>query len=200
MSLDAIYVRSCAVPSDLPPVTLPEIVVAGRSNCGKSSLINALTGRTRLARTSSAPGRTREILFFEVELAGAPRFHLVDLPGYGYARTSKTRIEAWARLVNLYLSTREGIRRLLLLSDIRRELSSKETDLLEWMRERGVPTLLLLTKSDKLGKSQALAAGERARRLLDLRKPPPLFSIFDPESVAHLRDLVAQAVTKGVES
>src|SRR5687768_7053362 len=101
------FVISAAAPSDFPPPTLPEIAVVGRSNVGKSSLINALTGHTGLARTSRTPGRTRLINWFQIE--AQPTFHLVDLPGFGYAAVDAKTRESWKPLIETYLSTRETL-------------------------------------------------------------------------------------------
>ncbi len=130
----------------LPPPGLTEIAFAGRSNVGKSSLINALTGRKALARTSSTPGRTQQINFFD--LGG--RLVLADLPGYGYARASKGRARAWTRLVMLFLKGRPCLRRVLLLVDARRGIGDGDREVMTSLDEAAVSYQLVLTKADKI--------------------------------------------------
>ena len=190
--MDARFVSSTPDTGSLPAPSLPELAVAGRSNCGKSSLINALTGRTRLARTSSTPGRTQELVFFQVQLtAGGQPFMLVDLPGYGYARVSKATKSAWGGLVDFYIQTRPTLRALLLLMDIRRKPEAEEQDLLRWADERGVPIQLVLTKADKLQKNQRFGAAQAVKRTLHLARRPLVVSVRDPEAVEALRELVS---------
>jgi GTP-binding protein len=171
---------------------LLELAVAGRSNCGKSSLINALTGRAKLARTSSTPGRTQQIIFFHVSLGSEHQpFYLVDLPGYGYARASKGARQAWGELVTSYIDSRETLRALALLNDARRPPADEERDLLAWASDRGLRTLVVLTKADKLKKSERFVAAERAKTALDLPRRPLVFSINDERAVTALREEVA---------
>jgi GTP-binding protein len=185
--MDARFLRACSREADLPPPERAEVAVAGRSNCGKSSLINALTGRAGLARTSSSPGRTRQIVFFEVSLPDAPPFLLVDLPGYGYARASRAAQRHWAELVERYIEHRSTLRVLLVLGDIRRLPAQEEQDLLRWTGERGLLPLVVLTKADKLPRSQRVPAAERARSSLGLARRPLVCSVRDPLSIAALR-------------
>ena len=128
-----------------------EIAVAGRSNVGKSSAINAITGRTGLARTSKTPGRTRQIVFFDL----TPDHRLVDLPGYGFARTSHELRQHWQKTINRYFSTRQALRGLILPIDIRRGLMAMDQEMLNWCRHHTLPVHLLLTKRDKLSRSAA---------------------------------------------
>ena len=135
----------------LPPISLPEIAFAGRSNVGKSSLVNALTGRTTLARTSQTPGRTRQLIFFSL----ANRLQLVDLPGYGYAKAAKTDIKAWTKLTRKFLVGRQSLQRMLLLIDSRRGIGSADKEMMKLMDEAAVSWAVVLTKTDKLKPSQA---------------------------------------------
>jgi GTP-binding protein len=144
---------SCPHPRDFPPPDLPEIAFLGRSNVGKSSLLNRLVARKQLARTSSTPGKTRMVHFFRIEAGGAPML-FVDLPGYGYARVSKTERASWKRLVEGYLENRAALRLAILLQDVRRDLRDDETLLLDWLAEREIPALLAVTKIDKLKRMQ----------------------------------------------
>tara|TARA_B100000989_G_scaffold267716_1_gene221956 strand:+ start:161 stop:838 length:678 start_codon:yes stop_codon:yes gene_type:complete len=130
----------------LPPVTLPEICFAGRSNVGKSSLVNALTGRRTLARTSQTPGRTRQLIFFNL----ARRLQLVDLPGYGYASAPKTDIEAWTKLTRRYLAGRPSLKRVFMLIDSRRGIGPADRDIMNLLDETAVSWAVVMTKVDKL--------------------------------------------------
>ena len=140
---------AAARPEQYPKPGAPEIAFLGRSNVGKSSLLNRLVNRKKLALTSATPGKTRLLHWYRVE-RGAEELWLVDLPGYGWARVSKRERRAWRPLVEAYLEKRPTLRVAVLLQDLRRELGEDETLLLEWLAERGIPTLLALTKVDKL--------------------------------------------------
>jgi len=133
--------------ADIPSAVLPEIAFAGRSNVGKSSLVNALTGRRALARTSRTPGRTQQINFFDLDGVVA----LVDLPGYGYARASKGRIRDWNQLMHDYIGGRPNLRRLCLLVDSRHGLKPPDRDLIALLDQAGVSYQAVLTKADKPG-------------------------------------------------
>lgn len=137
----------------LPPATLPELCFAGRSNVGKSSLVNALTGRKTLARTSQTPGRTRQLIFFNL----ADRLQLVDLPGYGYAAAPKTDIKAWTSLTRKFLAGRPSLQRVFLLIDSRRGIGAADRDIMTLLDETAVSWAVVMTKADKQ-KSEALRA------------------------------------------
>jgi GTP-binding protein len=136
-----------------PDSSLPEIAFAGRSNVGKSSLLNTLVRRKSFARVSRTPGRTREINFFRINNS----FVLVDLPGYGYARISKERKAEWRPMIESYLRRTTQLRGIVQLLDIRREPSEDDRAMLDFLAELEVPTIVALTKADKLSKSGALA-------------------------------------------
>jgi GTP-binding protein len=140
------FLRGAAALDDIPPGTLTEVAFAGRSNVGKSSLVNALTGRKSLARVSNTPGRTREINFF---LLGG-RLMLADLPGYGYARVSKTDSARWTELVFAYLRGRPNLRRVILLIDSRRGLLENDEETMALLDKAAVSYQIVLTKTDKL--------------------------------------------------
>lgn len=144
------FVAGAATEDMLPDLALPEIAFAGRSNVGKSSLINALTRQTRLARTSRTPGRTQQINFFE--LGGA--LMLVDLPGYGYARASKTRVGEWNELIHFYLRGRPNLHRVCLLIDSRHGLKPNDLSLMAELDEAAVVYQFILTKTDKISQAK----------------------------------------------
>ena len=150
---EAAFVAGVASVAGLPPDGLPEIAFAGRSNVGKSSLLNALTGRTSLARVSHTPGRTRQLNFFSL----ADRLMLVDMPGYGYAEAAKAEIAGWTDLITLYLRGRAGLRRTCLLIDARHGIKATDRPLMTLLDETAVSFQIVLTKADKV-KPGVLAA------------------------------------------
>jgi GTP-binding protein len=141
----------------LPRGTLPEIAFAGRSNVGKSSLINALTGRHMLARTSQSPCRTRQINFFDLD----GRLMLVDLPGYGYAGASKTEVRRWTDLLSRYLQTRAALQRVCLLIDARHGIKEVDRPVMRMLDGSGVSFQVVFTKADKLGAGELAQIAER---------------------------------------
>jgi len=149
------FVGAAAAPGQEPPPGPPEIALAGRSNVGKSSLLNQLVGRRALARTSGTPGRTRQLNFFLVN----DRFLLVDLPGYGFAVGPEAERLTWGPLVETYLGERPTLRGVAVIVDVRRGVEGEEEDLLAWLAEARLPGALVATKLDKLGR------GEQARAL-----------------------------------
>lgn len=141
----------------IPPMTLPEVAFVGRSNVGKSSLINALTFRKSLARTSSSPGHTRQLNFFNL----ADKFTLVDLPGYGHAEAAKHQIKGWTRLMHDYLRGRRELKRVCLLLDSRHEIKPSDQEMMKLLDESAVPYQLVLTKIDKVkSAADAIAKAE----------------------------------------
>jgi GTP-binding protein len=148
------FVAGAATVESLPPTSLPEIAFAGRSNVGKSSLVNALTGRKTLARTSSSPGHTRQLNFFD--LAG--RLMLVDLPGYGFAAASKGQIAQWTSLAALYLKGRPTLKRVLVLIDARHGVKDKDEETMTSLDKAAVNYQLVLTKIDQVKSTAARQA------------------------------------------
>ena len=154
------YLCSAHVAHQWPQDMGHEVAFAGRSNVGKSSAINAIAGQARLARTSKTPGRTQQIVFFEID----SRQRLVDLPGYGYAKVPPGLQRHWEKTVRHYLEDRNSLRGLILLGDIRRSLTDLDRQLLEWCAYKNLFVHLLLTKSDKLSRSAANQALVKAQR------------------------------------
>jgi len=144
------FVTSAVKPSQYPPADMPEIAFAGRSNVGKSSLINTLINRKRLVKTSTTPGRTQLVNFFAINRAVT----FVDLPGYGYARVPLPIKKTWGPMVETYLKGRENLKGVVLLMDIRRVPRQEEKTLIGWLRHYNIPPILVLTKADKFSKSR----------------------------------------------
>ena len=155
------YRCAASAPAEFPPVRAPEVALLGRSNVGKSSLLNRLVGRRSLARTSATPGKTRLLHWYDV-VRGERALALVDLPGYGFAKVSRADRQSWQRLVEAYLDARRA-RLALLLQDVRRDWSEDESLLLAWLAERSIPAVVAITKFDK-EKPMRAAARERALR------------------------------------
>jgi GTP-binding protein len=168
------FVAGAATLDQLPEFVLPEVAFAGRSNVGKSSLVNALTGRTTLARTSHTPGRTRQLNFFD--LGG--RQLLVDLPGYGYAKAPKTEIKRWTELTQAYLRGRPTLRRVCLLIDARRGVRDVDTAVMTELDKAAVSYQLVLTKADKVKRP------ELSRVLAETQKLRPRHVALHPRVIA----------------
>ncbi len=146
VTLEAVGVKM----EQFPMTGMPEVAFAGKSNVGKSSLINGLINRKALARTSGQPGKTRTINFYNVENL----LYIVDLPGYGYAKTSKSERESWGKMIEYYLKRRESLKLVVLLIDIRHEPSENDKMMADWIRQNGFEPIIVATKSDKLKRSQ----------------------------------------------
>ncbi|HZK09471.1 MAG TPA: ribosome biogenesis GTP-binding protein YihA/YsxC [Clostridia bacterium] len=150
----ATFLGSAVGRDQFPPNDMPEFAFAGRSNVGKSSLINYLLNRNKLARTSSTPGKTQTINFYEIN----GQFRFVDLPGYGYAKVSKTEKAKWAGFIDQYLRERENLMEIFFLLDIRRKIKEEDIQMLEYIRSLGYEGRIILTKIDKLNQSQLVHA------------------------------------------
>jgi GTP-binding protein len=192
----ATFIAGAADPSALPREGFSEIAFGGRSNVGKSSLINALTSRRTLARTSNTPGRTRQINFFD--LGG--RLMLVDLPGYGYADAPKSAINAWTTLVRGYLRTRATLRRVCLLLDSRHGVKEVDRPLMRMLDDAGVSYQIVLTKADKVGAGDLATTRERLTAELATHGAAcpevHVTSAVDRRGIAQLREtLVGFALT-----
>ncbi len=187
----AAFEAAAGLSSQLPGSTMPEIVFSGRSNVGKSSLINRLTGRKSLARTSATPGKTATINFYRLDSA-----RLVDLPGYGYARVSDSERRRWSELIEGYFNDDRDVRLVVQLLDIRHTPSKDDYQMLEYMVEREIPFIAVLTKADKLNKTeraQRLAAFEE--ELADYEGMFTLpFSSSNGEGAEQLRNILLEAI------
>jgi GTP-binding protein len=186
------FLTSAADAKDFPPPSLPEVAVVGRSNVGKSTLINTLVGQTGLARTSRTPGRTRLVNWFVID----DRFHLVDLPGYGYAQVNQATRESWRPLIEGYLSSRDSLAGVLLLIDIRRGVQEEEHDFIPWLAEREMPVVTALTKADKLPKNKRTLEVMRAKQELGLRREPFAVSASTSEGIDPLWRAITQLTIK----
>jgi len=151
-------------PGQAPPADLRQVAIAGRSNVGKSSLVNAVVGRKRIARVSGTPGKTREINFYLID----NRFFLVDLPGYGFARAPEAVRDAWRRLVEKYLTRNDRLDGLILLLDCRRGVQEPDRQLLDYVSADEIPVLVVLTKMDKLNRSGRTNAVADVRSQLEI--------------------------------
>tara|TARA_Y100001001_G_scaffold164138_1_gene195268 strand:+ start:1180 stop:1830 length:651 start_codon:yes stop_codon:yes gene_type:complete len=174
------FLRGIQTLEQLPDESLPEVAFAGRSNVGKSSLINALTGRKALARTSNTPGRTQQLNFFDLGPEEAPRLRLVDMPGYGYAKVSKSDRKRWQNMMKHYLRGRLNLKRAFVLIDGRHGVKDSDKEMMDMLDQAAVSYTLVLTKTDKV-KSQ-----ERAQILADtqtaIKKRPAAFPEILPTS------------------
>ena len=155
----------CGITSKLPVNTLPEIAFAGKSNVGKSSLINGLINRKNYARTSSEPGKTQTINFYNVN----EQLYFVDLPGYGYAKVSQTSREKWGKMIEKYLNQSKQLKLVFLLVDIRHEPSANDIQMYEWICYQGFRPVIIATKSDKLSRNQIVKQTSVIRKTLGLK-------------------------------
>jgi GTP-binding protein len=183
------FLSSAAAVTDFPSETVPELAFAGRSNVGKSSALNALAGRKRLAFASKTPGRTQMINFFALGEAG----RLADLPGYGYASVPQALRASWNDLIGGYLMGRKSLIGVVVLMDARRPLTDNDRNFLEWLRPAPAARLVLLSKADKLSRAKQASALVRTRRGLDaaaLTSQVMLFSSKSGAGVEETRELL----------
>ncbi|MCC3375742.1 ribosome biogenesis GTP-binding protein YihA/YsxC [Cohnella sp. REN36] len=171
------FIISAVGPKQYPVDGLPEIALAGRSNVGKSSLINRMLLRRNLARTSSQPGKTQQLNYYKINEA----LYFVDVPGYGYAKVSKTEREAWGRMIEQYLRDREPLRLVILLVDLRHPPTALDVSMYEWLSHYEIPLCVVGTKADKLSRSQWPKHGKIARETLGMPKGQPLV-LFSSET------------------
>lgn len=200
----ATFVAETRAFASLPPVGPPEVAISGRSNVGKSTLLNRLAERRALARTSKTPGRTRGIIFYDLQVGpGTERFvRLADLPGYGYARVSQTERVSWQALIEGYAERRPTLALFIVLCDARRGIDVEERQLIDWLATLSVPTQVVFTKVDKL------TASERGRLRASLRSGFPGLALARPllvsgetgEGVSEVWEVVLRASAPPEES
>lgn len=190
------FITAAPTVETLPPMTGLEIALAGRSNVGKSSLVNALTGRKTLARTSVTPGRTQELIFFRVD----PRLTLVDMPGYGFAKAPKEKVDAWTATIRAYLRGRVNLARVFVLIDSRHGIKPVDEEILDLLDKAAVSYAIVMTKADQVKPTELKA------RLVEtqerIRKRPAAYPVIFPTSsqtgagLAELRGAVAQLMAE----
>ncbi|MBQ1510775.1 MAG: YihA family ribosome biogenesis GTP-binding protein [Selenomonadaceae bacterium] len=196
------YIASAVKKEQYPAGGLPEIVFMGRSNVGKSSLINSLTRVKNLARVSSQPGKTQTINFYEVGAKVLPEeerkaFYLVDLPGYGYAKTGKERRKIWAKFIEEYLLEAQELRFVCQLIDIRHEPMASDVEMFQWLVGHNIPVLIVATKADKIGKNARQKQIARIKKSLEVQELSVLpYSSLKNEGRSDLLDVIAESLVK----
>jgi len=168
------FIKSAVWPPQYPPAIMPEIAFVGRSNVGKSSLMNTIVGRKNLAKTSNTPGRTQLINFFTIN----EKISFVDLPGYGFAKVPRSVKKDWGDMMEVYLRERQSLCLVIFIMDIRRDPNADDLSLRDWLDHYRIPYLYVLTKSDKLSNNQAIARRRAIEKMLQLssEKKTILFS------------------------
>lgn len=185
---DVHFVGSYSMESQCPTTTMPEYAFIGRSNVGKSSLINMLTGRKEIARVSKQPGKTQLINFFLVE----HEWHLVDLPGYGFAKISKKKREQWEKMIERYLVTRQQLSTTFVLLDLRHSLQKIDLEFINWLGQRSIPWNIIYTKADKLKKRELKTNRQRIENdLLKYWEELPQSFVSSSESKMGREEILA---------
>ncbi len=191
---DAVFAAEVRTTGQLPPESIAEVAFAGKSNVGKSTLINCVTARRGLARTSRTPGCTRGLILFDVTWKDGSRTRLVDLPGYGFAARSKDERLQWKSLIERYLATRESLRGVVILVDARRGLGEDESMLLEFLAHAGVRHAIVATKIDQL------ARPELARAIAELQRDARTDVLAVSGATGHGRDPLVRLVRRWSEA
>jgi len=192
------YFKTCASVRDLPDDRLPEIVLAGRSNVGKSSLVNALGSNKKLARVSQTPGKTQQIIYFDLD----GKAILADLPGYGFSKASKSKSSGFSELCDNYFRVRKGIDLVLLLVDIRHEPSKDDIAMLDFLNESRLPYFLVFTKCDKLSAQQVRKQLQLMSTFLDFHEEARVFAVSSSETnpqksgITDLKQAISNEVCK----
>ncbi len=180
--LSADFVISAAAPKQFPRDGKVQIAFAGRSNVGKSSIINTLLNRKSLVKTSATPGKTQLVNFFIINQS----FYFVDLPGYGFARVPRAVVDAWAPMIEGYLKGATGLRAVVVLLDARREPDERDIRLIDWLRQYDIPAIYALTKADKLTRQEAMLAQRAIHARLGISEPLLLTSAKTGQGVKEL--------------
>ena len=185
------FLASYGLSRQLPDSDRPEIVFSGRSNVGKSSLINKLCNRKKLARVSATPGKTATINFYRVDTA-----YFVDLPGYGFAKVAKSEKHRWSELIEGYFNQERIFALVVSLIDIRHEASALDLNMIEFLRESGLPFMVVLTKADKLSKQQCMKQTAMLRKQLQLDKDIPMLAVSSESGtgINELRVIINQYI------
>ena len=189
------FMTSAAKPRQFPVDSKPQVAFAGRSNVGKSSLINAILNRKSLVKTSATPGKTQLINFFLIN----EQFYCVDLPGYGYAKAPRSVVDEWAPMIEGYIRESPQIAVVIVLLDIRREPDARDERLVEWLSHYGVPACYVLTKADKLKRGEMAKARQSITKKLGLTAPPLLTSVKTGQGISELKSAIAKRLNQGPE-
>jgi GTP-binding protein len=189
--LKADFITSATNPEQFPALPYPEIAFAGRSNVGKSTLINCLTGRKNFAKISNKPGKTRLINFFLIN----GKITFVDLPGYGYAQVSKDQKKIWRSLIESYLTNRKQLKAVVLIIDIRRNIKEQDLQLYNFARHHNINVIIIFSKIDKLSKNRVLSALELASSITSMNKD--LFLLFSSLGKQHL-DKIWESIIQSI--
>ncbi len=187
------FITSATKLEECPPATLPEVCFAGRSNVGKSSLINALLNKKNIARTSNVPGKTQQMNYYKV----GNEFFMVDLPGYGYAKVPKKERERWGKNIRNYLLDRESLSLILHVVDVRHEPSQLDEDFFYWMAMNEKPFSVVLSKSDKISRNKVNQSKARVRRILkemNIEIPILPYSSDSRDGIPEIKDLITEFV------
>jgi GTP-binding protein len=188
------FITSATKLDECPPAELPEICFAGRSNVGKSSLINALVNRKNIARTSNVPGKTQQMNYYKV----GDEFFMVDLPGYGFAKVPKKERDRWGRSIKSYLMERETLSLVLHVVDARHEPTQLDEDFFYWMAMNEKPFSVVLSKSDKISRNKMAQSKARVRRILkemNIEVPVIPYSANSKDGISEIKDLITEFIT-----
>jgi ribosome biogenesis GTP-binding protein YsxC/EngB len=184
------YIGTYVTLSQLPQGSWPEVALVGRSNVGKSSMINRLVNRKNLAKSSSTPGKTRTINYYGIN----EQWYLVDLPGYGFARVAKSEKEKWSRMIETYLKNRTQLRGVIQLVDIRHAPNQNDILMKNWLQNSGIPLLVVATKADKVSRGTRPKNLSIIRKTMELDEAPLFFSAETGEGAAELLETIAELI------